>query len=93
MNNTSAFIVTDDIPSGSSVIIPTQCGANTGPANVDGRCVLGGVEHVNPTGRACSAYPVYVLGNVPYTSGHVAGSNYSTLSKLYSYTKLNDTGL
>ena len=37
----------------------------------------------------CVAYPVYVMDNVPYTRGRVAGHSYSDLADIYTYTRLN----
>ena len=92
--------VSELIP-GSSALIPTKCTAATGPANVDGRCIMGGALMPDSTrgynipsiGLAqtnrCVAFPAYLISNVPYTNGSVAGREYSRLSNLYTYTKLN----
>ena len=87
-----------DLLPGASALLPTACTALTGPANVDGRCILGGGGD-----RECSAaqqslgtegcgagIPVYVMSNVPYTSGHVAGRNYAALANIYTNTRLNE---
>ena len=37
----------------------------------------------------CVAFPVYLMNNVPYTNGRVAGSNYTDLANIYTYTRLN----
>lgn len=92
---------TPDMLTGSSALIPTACTPSTGPANVDGRCIMGGRRM--PSGRrgytipslgldtsgSCVAFPIYLATNVPYTNGRVAGSNYSDLANMYTYTNLN----
>ena len=86
------LVSTPDLLTGSSALRPTSCTPSTGPANVDGRCVFGGIEDPNcprPTGGRASA-PVYIAINVPYTSGRVAGSNYTSLSEIYTNTRLNE---
>ncbi len=92
------LVATPDLLVGSSVLLPTACTPSTGPANVDGRCILGGVWlppgpralAAPPSNGSCSAFPVYIATNVPYTSGRVAGSNYSALADIYSNTRLNE---
>jgi hypothetical protein len=91
-----------DLLPGSSSLLPTACTPNTGPANVDGRCIMGGVAmpagqrgfYVPSLGlqatRQCVAFPVYLMNNVPYTNGRVAGNNYATLASVYTYTRLNE---
>ena len=101
MNGNVHLVVTSDLLSGSSALLPTACTPDTGPANVDGKCIMGGTEV--PAGRRgyyvpsvglqatdrCVAFPVYLATNVPYTGGRVAGSNYTNLAKMYTYTRLN----
>lgn len=102
MNGTVPLVVTRDLLDGSSALLPTACTALTGPANVDGECIMGGRQM--PAGRRgysvpsvgldstnrCVAFPVYLMTNVPYTSGRVAGSNYADLANSYTYTRQND---
>ena len=86
-----------NIPMGTSTLLPTACTSQTGPANVDGRCIMGGhiVHNRNlgtaspDTSKECSALPVYVLNNVPYTRGTMAGHRYASLANAYAYTKLH----
>jgi hypothetical protein len=101
MNDSVALVATPDLLAGSSALLPTSCTPSTGPANVDGRCIMGGTRM--PAGRrgysipslgletpgSCVAFPIYLATNVPYTSGRVAGSNYSDLANIYTYTHLN----
>ncbi len=96
------LVSTPDLLEGSSALLPTACTADTGPANVDGRCIMGGTYM--PAGRRgysvpstglvhtdrCVAFPVYLATNVPYTNGRVAGSNYTDLANIYTYTRLNE---
>lgn len=96
------LVATDDLLSGSSALLPTQCTPESGPANVDGRCIMGG--RLVPAGRRgyyvppttlnttdrCAAFPVYLMNNVPYTNGRVVGSNYTALADTYTYTRLNE---
>lgn len=97
---TTSYVASGDLLRGASALLPTNCTPQTGPANVDGQCIMGGkrlpvgrhgdrASSGNPT-DLCSAYPVYVMNNVPYTIGRVAGSDYSALANIYTYTKLND---
>ena len=87
-----------DLLFGASALLPTACTALTGPANVDGRCILGGGGHHScsagqqslGTERCGAGIPVYVMSNVPYTSGHVAGRSYAALANIYANTRLNE---
>ena len=91
-----------DMPVGASTLLPTKCDASTGPANVDGQCILGGTMlptgtrgyYVPTVGLAqsdrCVAFPVYLMNNVPYTTGRVAGNDYARLADIYTYTRLNE---
>jgi hypothetical protein len=86
---------------GSSALLPTKCTASTGPANVDGLCIMGGSAvpvgmrgyYVPSVGlestSQCAAFPVYLMTNVPYTRGRVAGPDYAELAGIYSNTRLN----
>ena len=101
MDPTVAFVATPDLLSGSSALLPTACTPATGPANVDGRCIMGGTKM--PAGRrgyhipsldmsttgTCVAFPIYLATNVPYTNGRVAGMDYSDLANIYTNTHLN----
>ena len=101
MSHLIPLVSTPDLLEGSSALLPTQCTAATGPANVDGRCIMGGTQM--PAGRRgysipsmglqssdrCVAFPIYLATNVPYTNGRVAGSNYADLANIYTYTHLN----
>ncbi len=75
------------------------CAAAAGPMNVDGRCILGGLEmaaglrgdrlpSMGYPGVGCVAYPVFVQDMVPYTNGTIAGSDYERLATTKIYTKL-----
>jgi len=102
MNGAVPLVATRDLLAGSSALLPTACTALTGPANVDGACIMGGRQM--PAGRRgyyvpsvgldstdrCVAFPVYLMTNVPYTNGRVAGSNYADLANVYTYTRLNE---
>ena len=102
MNSFPVLVETGDLLPGSSSLLPTACTPDTGPANVDGRCIMGG--QVMPAGQRgfyvpsqglqdtnrCVAFPVYLMNNVPYTNGRVAGNNYSALANIYTYTRLNE---
>ena len=75
---------------GSSALLPSTCTASTGPANVDGKCILGGAQTaVAVRGSYLPLRPVYLMNNVPYTIGRVAGPNYADLARIYTYTRLN----
>ena len=101
MDSTLPLVVTPKMLEGSSALLPTACTPSTGPANVDGRCIMGGLQM--PAGRRgyyvpsmglapserCVAFPVYLMNNVPYTNGRVAGTNYTDLANIYTYTRLN----
>ena len=101
MNTKLPLVIPPDMIEGSSVLLPTACTPSTGPANVDGQCIMGGIQM--PAGRRgyfvpstglvstnrCVAFPVYLMNNVPYTNGRVAGSNYTDLANIYTYTHLN----
>jgi hypothetical protein len=76
---------------GQSPLLPETCvGAVSGPSNPDGQCVLGGRRL--RTG-ACEATPVFAQNMVPYTSGTVAGTSFTLLQGLKSYTRLNQNSL
>ena len=95
-------LVSSGLIEGSSSLLPTNCTPSTGPANVDGKCIMGGTSMPLSTrggsiygnewtkSPRCVAYPVYVMNNVPYTRGRVAGNNYDRLANIYTYTRLND---
>lgn len=101
MDPSVAFVATPDLLGGSSALHPTSCTSSTGPANVDGRCIMGGTKM--PAGRrgyhipslamsttgTCVAFPIYLATNVPYTNGRVAGIDYDELANIYTYTHLN----
>lgn len=101
MDPLTVLVASRDLPVGASALIPTSCTPATGPGNVDGRCIMGGtVLPSGPRGQEalarpehrpelCSAYPVYLRNNVPYTRGKVAGNNYTALANVYTYTRLN----
>ena len=101
MDPLTVLVSSPDLPAGASALLPTSCTPATGPANVDGRCIMGGTllaggrrghEALSADARSpggCAAFPVYLRSNVPYTRGHVAGNHYSALANLYTYTRLN----
>jgi len=92
MNN-PLLTANPDLLAGSSALLSTDCTATNGPANIDGRCIMGGVrsyDHNRGGEGQCVAFPIYVLTNVPYTNGQISGSDYNKLSRLYNYTKLNE---
>lgn len=102
MNNSLVLIETGDLLPGSSSLLPTACTPDTGPANVDGQCIMGGVTMPSgprgfyvpsqglQTTSQCVAFPVYLMNNVPYTNGRVTGNNYANLANIYTYTHLNE---
>jgi len=64
---------------------------------VNGDCIRGGLavpaKTTNfatglMTSQACGGDPVYLMRNVPYSSGRVAGQNYSQLATLFYNTRL-----
>lgn len=101
MDPLTVLVASPDLPTGASALLPTSCTPATGPANVDGRCIMGGTvvasgrrghEALGAATRSpevCSAFPVYLRNNVPYTRGQVAGNHYSALANIYTYTRLN----
>ena len=101
MDPLTVLVASRDLPVGASALLPTSCTPASGPPNVDGRCIMGGtVLPSGPRGQEalarpahapelCSAYPVYLRNNVPYTRGQVAGNNYTALANVYSFTRLN----
>ena len=101
MDPSVALVTTPDLLVGSSALLPTSCTPASGPANVDGQCIMGGTKmpagrrgyHIpslgmNATGT-CVAFPIYLATNVPYTNGRVAGMDYNDLANIYTYTRLN----
>jgi len=67
-----------------SPLLPNTCdGSVNGTSNPDGQCILGG----RLSGFACEARPIFVRNNVPYTSGRVAATDYTSLENVSSKIK------
>ena len=81
-------------PAGASPLVPTSCTGPSGPANVDGQCIRGGLLLASSSESAsprCTGNTVYLLSGVPYSRGRVAGNSYDALANMYSLTRLRDT--
>ena len=101
MNNLGGYSPEIDYAVGASAkqsaLLPNTCrGAVGGPSNPDGQCILGG----DIVGNRCVARPVFMQAMVPYTTGNIAGTDYTQLqqaffqyaSKNYPFVKLQRPG-